>query len=295
MTTKPLTAEEMAWVEANANHVRALMGRKSKPQQDAAPDDPVERAAWYLIKSIKEKISRIEDKYDRDKEKLNRYERMAEADAPLDDYYKKLLVEERPIIQAQFEKYRLHIEALKDKLFTLETEPESHFLPIGTVVKFTGVPEYEDSLALSDERKSYPVPGSVGVVTGLRCQGEQALWVSMRRPFKDGWKSSCTPTEDRMATYRVDREMLEVVSFGKLPDGTDHKGYGWIPTHFGGLGDDSEDELEMILEADGYYWRFHDFGGTQGIEALHAADDMSCYSWVKGTTEEFCNTAAPKV
>lgn len=43
----------------------------------------------------------------------------------------------------------------------------------------------------------------------------------------------------------------------------------------------------MVLEAGGHFWRFHDSGGTQGVEALQAFVSMDEMSWVKGTLEQY--------
>ncbi len=111
----------------------------------------------------------------------------------------------------------------------------------------------------------------------------------MRREYKVGWGEDIyCPDEDRLATYRVDPEMLDVLGYAKLPDGSEYHGYGFIETHIRKQSRiSSGEDKEMILEADGFYWRFHDFGGSQGIECMQAFEDMSEMSWIKGPLPEF--------
>lgn len=43
----------------------------------------------------------------------------------------------------------------------------------------------------------------------------------------------------------------------------------------------------MVLEADGYFWRLHDFGGTQSIEVLQAYEDITEMSWLTGPLPQY--------
>lgn len=91
-----------------------------------------------------------------------------------------------------------------------------------------------------------------------------------------------------MPTYFVDPEMLAVEEYGRLPDGTEYRGYGFHPTHLREPEKDGKPGgVEMVLEAGGHFWRFHDFGGTQSIEALQAFDHMDEMSWIEGPLEHY--------
>jgi hypothetical protein len=298
-TNKPLTPEETAWANANADQIRQLIQKQSQQKAADATNvklDPLASAAHDLIGSIRKQINTITTQMERKKEEIESFTRMA-ASEHLDTaaYAKEVLEKDKPSIDEEIEKFTRHIDALNRKLTVLENNPEDAYLPIGTVVRFEGVPDYVHSLSLSDDRKSYPLPGSIGVVTGLRHTSEYALAVSMRKDFKDGWGYIYEPDYDHFPTYKVDRSMVSVIEYGKLPDGTDYKGYGFQPTHTREADVIDPDREEMILECDGHFWRFHDFGGTQGIEALQAYDQLEEMSWIIGPKEEYEGTTAPKM
>jgi hypothetical protein len=54
------------------------------------------------------------------------------------------------------------------------------------------------------------------------------------------------------------------------------------PLH-GSIGD--KQETEMVLEADGLFWRLHDFGGTQSVECLRSCKSLSEMPWITGPIE----------
>ncbi|MCV9963725.1 hypothetical protein OIU34_17760 [Pararhizobium sp. BT-229] len=281
--------EELEWLEANRDTVRAMIA--ASPRQMVALReeiaDPVTKAAKGLISTMKSNLQQIDAKVQEVLETIENYRGYIERDqlaskepvASFVDYVAKRGPDKLASLAA-------HKEALARKISALQSDPEACFLPIGTVVSFIGVPTYEDSLGLGDDRKSYPVEGSVGVVTRIRQKGEYALGVSMRKPFRDGWNTACEPDYDRMPTYKVDREMVDVVCYGLLPTGEEYHGFGFQATYERQTDSDDEDGSEMILEADGHFWRFHDFGGEQSIEALQAFDDLSEMPWLGGPSLE---------
>lgn len=103
-----------------------------------------------------------------------------------DKKYAALLSEQQVELDDDIAKCEQHLAAFKRKIAALDANPEASFLPLGTVVRFVGVPDYESSFSLSDDRKSYPVAGSIGVVTGLNRKGEYSICVSMRNEYKTG-------------------------------------------------------------------------------------------------------------
>lgn len=281
--TAGYSPEELAWLDANRDTVRAMMAA-SPTQMAIVRDeiaDPITKAARGLISTMKSNLYQIDAKAAEVAETIVRYQGYIDQDM-LDSKeptasFVDFVSERGP---KQLATLATHKEALIGKIGALENDPESCFLPIGTVVSFVGVPPYADGLALGDDRNSYPVEGSVGVVTRIRQQGEYALGVSMRKPFRDGWNSECDPDYDWMPTYKVDRDMLDVVGYGLLPNGDEYRGYGFLATYARQDVADDDDRAEMVLEADGHFWRFHDFGGEQSIEALQAFDDLSEMSWL---------------
>ncbi|MBY3433694.1 hypothetical protein HFN89_05975 [Rhizobium laguerreae] len=225
---------------------------------------------------------------------LDRYKKI-EADATLggDQEYREIVAEEIADLEAKIAKMDRHQAALRRKLALLADNPEEAFLPLGTVVRFVGVPEHENSLGLTDDRKSYPVPGSIGVVTRLNRDGEYSIGVSMREPFQIGWGDTLYPSDDRLPTYFAEREMVEVEEYARLPDGSEYLGYGFHPTHIRTPEKNGKQGVEMVLEARGHFWRLHDFGGKQSIEALQAYESMDHMSWIEGPLEQYENRGGP--
>jgi hypothetical protein len=90
--------------------------------------------------------------------------------------------------------------------------------------------------------------------------------------------------------------MLEVEEYARLPDGNEFLGYGFHPTHLRTPENNENQGVEMVLEAREHFWRFHDFGGTQSIEALQAYENIDEMSWIEGPLEQYAkraNTMAP--
>jgi hypothetical protein len=288
MAGQPLTVEEQAWANENAEAVRALMRKTSRPVAETLPEDPLEAASISHLKSLQKLRTKLMSDMERKRSSLERYVKMvknAQNEGDLD--FAETLLEEKTLLEGEVAKFQQHLEALARKIEALQADPKTTFLPLGAVVRFVGIPKYENSLSLSDDRKSYPVAGSIGVVTGLNRKGEYPISVSMRNEFKDGWGCAVYPGCDRLPTYFVDPEMLSVEEYGRLPDGTEYRGYGFLPTHVREPEKGDEQGVEMVIEAGGHFWRFHDFGGTQSIEALQAFDRLDEMIWIEGPLEHY--------
>jgi hypothetical protein len=280
---KPLTAEEIAWATQHAEQIRALI-QASAPSAPIATIslDPVRSAAADLIASLRGILGRIEKKVRDEGEFRRSMERILATNPPAAERaeIEHFIAQDRLNKADKFTELAEHEAAIRAKIARLESNPEAEFLPIGTVVRFLDVPGYADGLSYVDGRKSYPVQGSVGVVSGLKHTGEFPIAVSMLREYKDGWGQIGSGYEDSLPTYRVDRERVEVIGYGLLPNGEESKSYGYVPTHHRKQTSKYDSDTEMILEADGHFWRFHDFGGTQGVEALQAYENLGLFSWV---------------
>ncbi|AOG03408.1 hypothetical protein [Bosea sp. RAC05] len=246
---------------------------------------PVALAARDLVSDMKRVLAKVEAKQRDHQDRIDRYTRMR--DSAVDDSQR---METQGYIDdltgpsgetlAAFSDHERH---LRSKIARLESEPLSMFLPLGTVVRFTDVPSHVNSLGIIQESndRAYPVPGSIGVVTRLNHKGEYPISVTMRRPYKDGYGDRVVPDYDRMPTYFVDPQKVEVIGPGMLPGGRPCEAYGYVGTHHRESDTVSEREDEMIVEADGFFWRFHDFGGTQAMEALQAYESIEEMSWVR--------------
>lgn len=249
--------------------------------------DALHSAADDLAKDIGKTLSIVRRRLGEYEERKARSERIALRDPEL------ITDEDRAREVEDIDCCKEHLAALERKLEALKVRPGSMFMPLGTIVRFNDAPVYRRGGTVVDVSpgKSYPVPGSIGVVTGLKHTGELPIAVSLRRPFTTGWKDSYVPSEDRVPTFFVDPEKVDVIGYATFPDGNECHSYGFVPTHIGS--DDimtKEPSDEMILFADGFYWRLHDFGGTQSVEALQAYDRIEEYSWLRGVHEQFENT-----
>jgi hypothetical protein len=286
MTIKDLTAEELEWAKQNSDIVRAAMAAAPKnATTEEYPSEGIDKAAMLLTRSITKKLAKINAKETELEESIARYREIAASEsADSREIGEGWLADNLPVAEKAGRKFAFHKAALEAKLVRLRDDPEGCFLPLGTIVRFARVQPYEDSLELTDRRKDYPIAGSVGVVTRLNYRDECFIGVSMRRKFKTGWNDTYHPNYENTPTYIVDPEMLEVLGYATLPDGSEHHGYDFIETH---EREREGDDAEMVLEADGFFWRLHDFGGTQGIECLQAYDDISKMSWLRGAIEQF--------
>lgn len=287
MMKKELSLDELEWVKNNVEAVRALMkGGHDVPDAAERPfiDPPLAVVKAQLQGNIQKKLTKIEKARQDYLENTARFKRYLDQGTPeLTEYAEVRLAE---LASEHFETNATsHIEALKSKLEKLEVDPEQVFLPIGTIVSITGVPEYRDVTRLGDDRQSYPCVGSVGVVVSLHSSSDLSLGVAFRDEYKDGWGSTYYPDYDRVPTYRVEREMLDIIGYSLLPDGSEYMGYGFEQTHE--RKDANDKRPEMILEGAGYFWRLHDFGGTQGIELLSADVSMDAYPWIEGPVERY--------
>lgn len=285
--TKELSLDELEWVKNNIEAVRALMkGGHDVPDAPERPviDPPLAVVKAQLQGNIQKKLTKIEKARQDYIENTARFKRYLDQGTPeLKEYAEERLAE---LASDHFESNATsHIEALKSKLEKLEVDPEQVFLPIGTIVSITGVPKYRDVTRLTDDRKSYPVAGTVGVVVSLHSSNDMPIGVAIRDEYKDGWGTAYYPNEDKVPTYNVQREMLEIIGYSLLPDGSEYMGYGFEQTHE--RKDENDKRPEMILEGAGYFWRLHDFGGTQGIELLSADVSMDAYPWIEGPIEKY--------
>jgi len=255
--------------------------------RDDLEGDPIQAATKSLIKYMKGRIGEIEGKKDRARDGLNSMIRIRdqaikgghEENAKSAQEY---IDRDTPEVEAEEARYDAHIAALRGKIERLETDPASMFLPLGAVVRFTDASTYDNSLSFGhNPGKQYPLAGSIGVVSRLNDKSEFPIAVSLRKPFKTGYGDEFEPDYDRFPTFNVDPDKVEFVEFGMLPGGQPCESYGYVPTHerTGRKIIASDRDDEMIVEADGFFWRFCHVGDTT-VEAIQAYDRIEEMSWV---------------
>lgn len=243
-------------------------------------------AASHAIVSVRKKIGDLAAERDKQEDRRKRYARMSTLSAETDEKESGEYRQDMEEAADLSEKAQRSITALQHKVTALQSKPHEVFLPLGAVVRFAVRPDTKNAL-------SYPANGTVGVVTGLGRGNEFPIRVSLRNTFQDGYGTYHDPSYDRMPTFMIDREDLELVGYGAYPDGSPCEDFFLRPTH--GRTEDriSNREFETIIEADGYFWRLHDFGGNQGIEALQAYEDVAEMTWVTGPLPEFEKDETP--
>jgi hypothetical protein len=271
-----------------SDSILAAHAHAPAPATDAPspPDDPILASAWHLIRSLSGKCEEIEGKLRAEQDDADLLRKtLSRSGEDLDERS----LQAHPSFRSHEGRVRLlqaHLEALRTKIDRLQEDPSSMFLSLGTVVRFTAAPTHPLSSTYSEPDLDYPAAGSVGVVTGLKRSGQFPIAVSMRREFRTGYGDRCVPDGDRMPTFIVDPEKVEVVEYGTFPDGNPCLSYGYVATH--GIADEwkknrsgpGDRQDEMIIEADGFFWRLHDFGGMQGVEALRACGTLAEMPWV---------------
>jgi hypothetical protein len=230
--------------------------------------DPVQLAASRLIRVVKQSI-RDAEHYPADaKRSLELSERLLSKAAEGEDREYELKNVARSTLEYEEKKAKseAHLAALQQKLAGLQTEPHSMFLPLGTHVRVTGQGNYT---TISDfHRMGVFAPGTEGVVARLNSDSEYGIAVAVVGPYVTDSGSEMNASDTRPHVVHFDRDQLEVVAYGLLPDGSPSKAYGFAPTY---EMDDDELTEEMILSSNGLYWRFDKSNVERGRVELRCA------------------------
>jgi hypothetical protein len=238
--------------------------------------DPVRVAASQLENKIRQRLREVGGKLREANERLARAKTFLERDDDLKSYGEEQIAELTETLQ----RCNGHKAALMKKLEVLESDPKSLFLPLGTVVRFTGEIGYATSDDFQPMRGAYPVDGTPGVVVRLNSDSEWPIAVAWRRKFKDAHGDVWTPSNDRFITHHFDLGSLEVVQPGYLPNGEEMESFGYVATHHRERDKVDGRETEMVIEADGFFWRFIEYGNPKVLEAGTAYKDISEMSWL---------------
>lgn len=148
---------------------------------------------------------------------------------------------------------RSRISRVEEAKRGMKKDPESQFLPIGTVVSTSTIQESSIS--------PLPVAGSKGVVVGYNTQSDRCILVAMEHGTRtvdggtyemydpDAAEEDC---EYRPAKFNFRRDELTVVSPGRLVGRDENDLVGFRPTH---VDHEDDDEPNMLVEAHGFVWR----------------------------------------
>lgn len=256
------------------------------PAEDAviiAHTDPVLVAASQLENTISEVLREVghrESTASKNKKNAERLASRQENDDLADIY-----VRQHADAEETLRVCGIHREALEDKLETLARDPQSMFLPLGTIVRLTGELGYETSDGSHRIRGAYPADDTTGVVIRLNSESEWPIAVAFRKNFVDCHGDEWRPSDHRFHTHHFDISSLEVVGHGLLPNGEAYSGYGYVATHYADSDDSEERDTEMVLEADGFYWRFTEYGNPKVLEATSAYEDIGQLDFMEDPIE----------
>jgi hypothetical protein len=243
----------------------------------ALHNDPVRVAASQLENQMRKRLREVGGKLRQANENLAHAKTFLDRDdANLKAYGEDQIAE----LNEKLQRFNGHKAALMKKLEVLESDPKSLFLPLGTVVRFTGNMGYETCDDFQPMRGAYPVDGTPGVVVRLNSDSEWPITVAWRRKFKDTHGDVWTPSDDRFITHHFDLASLEVVEPGYLPNGDEMESFGYVATHHREPNSINERETEMVIEADGFFWRFIEYGNPKVLEAGSAHKDIAEMSWI---------------
>ncbi len=252
-------------------HLNRELGRD--PSTDALYyrlTDPVQLAASRLIRVVKKSIRDAEN-YPKDaKQSLELAERLLgkAAEGKDREYEMRSVARSTKEYKEKSAKSEAHLVALQLKLARLQSEPHSMFLPLGTHVRVTGKGQYT---TISDfHRMGVFSPGTEGVVARLNSDSEYGIAVAVVGPYTTEGGDEMNSSDTRPHVVHFDRDQLEVVAYGQLPDGSPSMAYGFAPTY---EMDDDELTEEMILLSKGLYWRFDKSNMERGRVELRCAYD----------------------
>lgn len=250
-------------------HLNRELGRD--PSTDALYyrlTDPVQLAASRLIRVLGNSIRDAENYPKEAKKSLELYERILSRVPEGEDRKSELEFVARSAreYEEKSAKSEAHLVALQRKLALLQSEPHSMFLPLGTHVRVTGKGQYT---TISDfHRMGVFSPGTEGVVARLNSDSEYGIAVAVVGSYTTEGGDEMNASDTRPHIVHFDRDQLELVAYGQLPDGSPSMAYGFAPTY---EMDDDELTAEMILLSNGLYWRFDKSNMERGRVELRRA------------------------
>jgi hypothetical protein len=233
--------------------------------------DPVQLAAAKLTMTVKKSI-RAAEAYPRDaKASAELYAQLATRELP-DEKARAASTQVAARHAKEYEEKQVkataHLTALHRKLSILQTDPERMFLPLGAHVRITGDGRYQSTV--DDIRSGVFAVGTEGVVVRLNSDAEYGVAVAVVAPFVTERGDRLNASETRPHVVSFDPEQLEIIAFGRLPDGSASQSFGFTATHISDDGDE-----EMVIESNGRFWQFEEDASERGrLEASGAYESL---------------------
>lgn len=274
MNKKPLTEAEIELLKANPAFARFAI---SLALQDAetpvyrGSGDPIDVASFNLSASMSKRLGYLK------KTLVDLHQPYAgSGEAMVPPAFLERASKRR---QARIDVVRSHIHGLEQKLANLQSGAADMFLPLGAVVVF----QHPCCHALSSDNVDLPAVGTIGVVTELNRKGDFAVKVAVFEDYKTESHMSYLVDNGAFESFDVDADMLEIVEYAKLPDGTEFKGYGYLPTYAHTQSSDPKDGHMVLAAADRYFSfgiKTDEYGREQGVEIVAIDDSLWGCSWL---------------
>lgn len=229
--------------------------------------DPVQLAAARLIRVVKNSIRDAEN-YPRDaKTSADLSVRLLSKIPEGEDrsYEIEAVARTAKEYEEKRAKADAHLAVLQRKLALLQAEPQSVFLPLGTHVRVNGKGQYPTTG--DPYRSAIFAAGTEGVVARLNSDSEYGIAVAVVGPYLTEGGDEMNASDTRPHVVHFDREQLDVIAYGSLPDGSPSEAFGYTPTH---EMDDDEMTEEMVILSNGLYWWF------QKTELERGRVEMTC-------------------
>lgn len=276
MNVKPLTDEEIEFLKANpvfARHAIAIAVQAAETPVYRGSGEPVDVASFHLSQSISKRLNFL-------KKTINELQTLQERLSPSESKFPPAFIEKAQ--RRRLERIAVvesHIEVLKNKVDALSTSSEEMFLPLGAIVRF----KHPMSRGLYTGNVDLPMWGTLGVVTDLKRNGEFAVGVAIFDNYTTENGVSCLAGDRSFESFAVDADMLDVVEYAKLPDGSEFKGFGYLPTYADAQSSDVKDGHMVLAAADRYFSfgiKTDEYGREHGVEIVSIDDSLWGCNWL---------------
>ncbi|WP_315920956.1 hypothetical protein [Mesorhizobium sp. SP-1A] len=276
MSIEPLTDQEIEFLKANpvfARHAIAIAVQAAETPVYRGSGDPMDVASFHLSNSMAKRLGYLK------KRLVDLHSSHAESGGSVATVTPALRERAAKRRQERINVVQSHIAGLERKLANLQAGATEMFLPLGAIVRF----KRPCSHALALDNVDMPAEGTIGVVTELKRQGDFAVGVAIFDNYTTENGVSCLAGDRSFESFAVDADMLDVVEYAKLPDGSEFKGFGYLPTYADAQSSDLKDG-HMVLATAGRYFSFgiktDEYGREHGVEIVSIDDSLWGSKWL---------------